>query len=163
MCIRDRDSKDRKILFVCLGNICRSPSAEAILKHLLEKRGNSADWEIDSAGILDLHNGLRSDSRGLKVLKKHGIANPHRARQVHEDDFSHFDVIMAFDDSNVEDLKEFRPTDGTARAKVKLFGTYDPKGQRTMRILITEIVRTLKKCLIIYTDAVRNFLDSQDN
>ena len=126
------DSKDRKILFVCLGNICRSPSAEAILKHLLEKRGNSADWEIDSAGILDLHNGLRSDSRGLKVLKKHGIANPHRARQVHEDDFRHFDVIMAFDDSNVEDLKEFRPTDGTARAKVKLFGTYDPKGQRTI-------------------------------
>ena len=74
------DSKDRKILFVCLGNICRSPSAEAILKHLLEKRGNSADWEIDSAGILDLHRGLRSDSRGLKVLKKHGISNPHRAR-----------------------------------------------------------------------------------
>ena len=58
------DSKDGKILFVCLRNICRSPSAEAILKHLLEKRGNSADWEIDSAGILDLHNGLQSDSRG---------------------------------------------------------------------------------------------------
>ena len=50
------DSKDGKILFVCLRNICRSPSAEAILKHLLEKRGNSADWEIDSAGILEYLN-----------------------------------------------------------------------------------------------------------
>ena len=50
------DSKDGKTLFVCLRNICRSPSAEAILKHLLEKRGNSADWEIDSAGILEYLN-----------------------------------------------------------------------------------------------------------
>lgn len=123
---------DRKILFVCLGNICRSPSAEAILKHLVQQREDSREWEIDSAGILDLHEGNRSDSRGLKVLKKHGISNPHRARQVREDDFRNFDVIMAFDNSNVEDLKEFRPDDGTARAKVQLFGTYDPKGKRTI-------------------------------
>ena len=74
---------------------------------------------------------LRSDKRGLQVLKKRGIANHHRARQVHEDDFRRFDVIMAFDDSNVEDLNEsFKPNDGTARAEVKLFGTYDPKGER---------------------------------
>lgn len=124
------EASHRKILFVCLGNICRSPSAEAILKHLVEQRGDRSEWEIDSAGILDLHEGLRSDSRGLKVLKKHGIPNPHRARQVREDDFRNFDVIMAFDDSNVEDLEEFRHRDGTARAKVKLFGTYDPKGKR---------------------------------
>ena len=124
------DSEDRKILFVCLGNICRSPSAEAILKHLVQQRGDISEWKIDSAGILDLHEGLRSDRRGLKVLKKHGIENPHRARQVREDDFRNFDIIMAFDDSNVEDLKDFRPDDGTARAKVKLFGTYDPIGKR---------------------------------
>lgn len=125
------DSKERKILFVCLGNICRSPSAEAILRHLIQQREDKNEWEIDSAGILDLHEGLRSDKRGLQVLKKHGIANHHRARQVHEDDFRRFDVIMAFDDSNVEDLNEsFKPNDGTARAKVKLFGTYDPKGER---------------------------------
>ena len=125
------DSKERKILFVCLGNICRSPSAEAILRHLIQQREDKNEWEIDSAGILDLHEGLRSDKRGLQVLKKHGIANHHRARQVHEDDFRRFDVIMAFDDSNVEDLIEsFKPNDGTARAEVKLFGTYDPKELR---------------------------------
>lgn len=123
-------NKNRKILFVCLGNICRSPSAEAIFRHLVQERDDRNEWEIDSAGILDLHEGLRSDKRGLQVLKKHGIVNNHRARQVHEDDFRRFDVILAFDDSNVRDLNEtFKPTDGTARAEVKLFGTYDPKGK----------------------------------
>ena len=123
-------NKNRKILFVCLGNICRSPSAEAIFRHLVQQRDDRNEWEIDSAGILDLHEGLRSDKRGLQVLKKHGIVNNHRARQVHEDDFRRFDVILAFDDSNVRDLNEtFKPTDGTARAEVKLFGTYDPKGE----------------------------------
>lgn len=123
-------NKNRKILFVCLGNICRSPSAEAIFRHLVQERDDRNEWEIDSAGILDLHEGLRSDKRGLQVLKKHGIVNNHRARQVHEDDFRRFDVILAFDDSNVRDLNEtFKPTDGTARAEVKLFGTYDPKGE----------------------------------
>lgn len=126
------DVKFRKILFVCLGNICRSPSAEAILKHLIQQRDDSSKWEIDSAGILDFHEGRPSDKRGLDVLKKHGISNPHRARQVREDDFRHFDLILAFDDSNVEDLKDFKPNDGTARAKVELFGTYDPKGKRTI-------------------------------
>ena len=123
-------NKNRKILFVCLGNICRSPSAGAIFRHLVQERDDRNEWEIDSAGILDLHEGLRSDRRGLQVLKKHGIVNNHRARQVHEDDFRRFDVILAFDDSNVRDLNEtFKPTDGTARAEVKLFGTYDPKGE----------------------------------
>lgn len=123
-------NKNRKILFVCLGNICRSPSAEAIFRHLVQERDDRNQWEIDSAGILDLHEGLRSDKRGLQVLKKHGIVDNHRARQVHEDDFRRFDVILAFDDSNVRDLNEtFKPTDGTARAEVKLFGTYDPKGE----------------------------------
>jgi len=125
------ESKARKILFVCLGNICRSPSAEAILRSLVQKRDDRSEWEIDSAGILDLHEGLRSDSRGLEVLRDHGISNHHRARQVRQDDFRNFDVILACDDSIVADLDEFfRPADGSARAKVKLLGTYDPKGKR---------------------------------
>lgn len=127
-------SKYRKILFVCRGNTCRSPSAKAILRHLLQEREDRNDWEIDSAGTLGFREGLLSDERGLQVLKKHKIASNHRARQVNEDDFRRFDVILAFDESNVRDLNEtFKPNDGTAQAEVKLFGTYDPKGELIIR------------------------------
>ena len=127
-------SKYRKILFVCRGNTCRSPSAKAILRHLLQEREDRNEWEIDSAGTLGFREGLLSDERGLQVLKKHEIASNHRARQVNEDDFRRFDVILAFDESNVRDLNEtFKPNDGTAQAEVKLFGTYDPKGELIIR------------------------------
>ena len=127
-------SNYRKILFVCRGNTCRSPSAKAILRHLLQEREDRNEWEIDSAGTLGFREGLLSDERGLQVLKKHKIASNHRARQVNEDDFRRFDVILAFDESNVRDLNEsFKPNDGTARAEVKLFGTYDPKGELIIR------------------------------
>ena len=110
------DSKYRKILFVCRGNTCRSPSAKAILRHLLQEREDRNEWEIDSAGTLGFREGLLSDERGLQVLKKHEITSNHRARQVNEDDFRRFDVILAFDESNVRDLNEtFKPNDGTAR------------------------------------------------
>ena len=127
-------SNYRKILFVCRGNTCRSPSAKAILRHLLQEREDRNEWEIDSAGTLGFREGLLSDERGLQVLKKHEIASNHRARQVNEDDFRRFDVILAFDESNVRDLNEsFKPNDGTTRAEVKLFGTYDPKGELIIR------------------------------
>ena len=127
-------SKYRKILFVCRGNTCRSPSTKAILRHLLQEREDRNEWEIDSAGTLGFREGLLSDERGLQVLKKHEIASNHRARQVNEDDFRRFDVILAFDESNVRDLNEtFKPNDGTAQAEVKLFGTYDPKGELIIR------------------------------
>ena len=127
-------SNYRKILFVCRGNTCRSPSAKAILRHLLQEREDRNEWEIDSAGTLGFREGLLSDERGLQVLKKHEIASNHRARQVNEDDFRRFDVILAFDESNVRDLNEsFKPNDGTVRAEVKLFGTYDPKGELIIR------------------------------
>ena len=100
----------------------------------LKKKKKRSEWEINSAGILDLHEGLRSVGRGLEVLQYHGISNHHKARQVREDGFRNFDVIFTFDESNVVDLNEFfRPADGSARAKVELFGTYDPKGKRIIQ------------------------------
>ena len=124
------DSKYRKILFVCRGNTCRSPTAKAILRHLIQERADRNGWEIESAGTDVSREGRQSSERGLQVLTKHGIASNHQARKVKEDDFRHFDVILAFDNGNVQDLNEiFRPNDGTTRAEVKLFGTYDPKGE----------------------------------
>ena len=124
------DSKYRKILFVCRGSTCRSPTAKAILRHLIQEREDRNGWEIESAGTDVSREGRPSSERGLQVLRKHGIASNHQARKVKEDDFRHFDVILAFDNGNVQDLNEiFRPNDGTTRAEVKLFGTYDPKGK----------------------------------
>ena len=110
------NSKYRQILFVCRGNTCRSPSAKAILRHLLQEREDRNEWEIDSAGTRVVREGLPSNERGLQVLKKHGIASNHRARQVNEDDFRRLDVMLAFDKGNVRGLNEtFKPKDGTAR------------------------------------------------
>lgn len=117
----------KSVLFVCLGNICRSPTSEAILRHLVEQKGERDQWIIDSAGVGDWHVGKRSDKRGLDILKRHGIPNEHRARQVSPDDFKKFQLILAFDESNVTDLDDFKPADATA--KVELFGKYDPEGK----------------------------------
>ena len=110
------DSKYRKILFVCRGSTCRSPTAKAILRHLIQEREDRNGWEIESAGTHVVREGLPSNERGLQVLKKHGIVSNHRARQVSEDDFRRFDVMLAFDEGNVRGLNEtFKPNDGTAR------------------------------------------------
>ena len=113
------DSKYRKILFVCRWSTCRSPTAKAILRHLLQEREDRNEWEIESAGTHVVRKGLPSNERGLQVLKKHGIVSNHRARQVNEDDFRRFDVMLAFDEGNVRGLNEtFKPNDGTARLHV---------------------------------------------
>ena len=114
------DSKYRKkILFVCRGSTCRFPSANSILRHLLQEREDRNEWEIESAGTHVFREGLPSNERGLQVLKKHGIASNHRARQVNEDDFRGFDVMLAIDEGNVRGLNEtFKPTDGTTRLHV---------------------------------------------
>ena len=113
------DLNIQKILFVCRGSTCRSPTAKAILRHLLQEREDRNEWEIESAGTHVVREGLPSNERGLQVLKKHGIASNHRARQVSEDDFRHFDVMLAFDKGNVRGLNEtFKPNDGTARLHV---------------------------------------------
>jgi len=117
----------KSVLFVCLGNICRSPTSEAILRHLVKQKGEEDQWVIDSAGIGDWHAGNRPDKRGLAIQTRHGIPNNHRARQVCAGDFTKFQLILAFDKSNVEDLDDFKPSDATAR--VELFGNYDPKGE----------------------------------
>ncbi|EDO43774.1 predicted protein [Nematostella vectensis] len=116
----------RSVLFVCLGNICRSPTSEAILRHLLAQKGLDKQWKLDSAAIGPWHVGKRPDRRGLAIQKREGVPNTHRARQVCEEDFREFGLILAFDDENVQDLEQLRPKDGTA--KVELFGKYDPDG-----------------------------------
>jgi low molecular weight phosphotyrosine protein phosphatase len=115
-----------RVLMVCLGNICRSPMAEAVLAHQLAARSDGGRWLVDSAGTGAWHVGERPHHRTRTVLDRHGVAWRHRARQVEAGDFTRFDLILAMDRANHADLGGFQPTDGTAR--VALLGDYDPEG-----------------------------------
>ena len=95
----------KKILFVCLGNICRSPSAEAVFKHLVEQKGESKNYLIDSAGTSAYHIGDRADARMRSHAKKRGIELSSISRQFEQEDFDQFDYIVGMDEENMHAMK----------------------------------------------------------
>jgi protein-tyrosine phosphatase len=98
-------SVKKKILFVCLGNICRSPAAEAVFAGIVKKKGNVPEFEIDSAGTSAWHAGERADARMRSHAGKRGYNLTSLARRFRpETDFDHFDLIIAMDDNNLYDL-----------------------------------------------------------
>ncbi len=100
----------KKILFVCLGNICRSSTAEGVMRHLLHEAGMEGEVEIDSAGILSYHQGELPDSRMRAHAAKRGYNLVHRSRPVRSDDFEKFDLILGMDDRNIDDLRDKAPS-----------------------------------------------------
>ena len=100
----------KKILFVCLGNICRSSSAEEVMRTLIRKEGLEREIEVDSAGILSYHQGELPDSRMRMHASRRGYNLTHRSRPVCTDDFYHFDMIIGMDDRNIDDLKDRAPS-----------------------------------------------------
>ncbi len=95
----------RKLLFVCLGNICRSPSAEAVMNKLVADAGLEQYFFIDSAGTIGQHEGERADRRMIQHASKRGYDLCSRSRPIKQEDFVQFDLIVAMDHSNVADLK----------------------------------------------------------
>jgi protein-tyrosine phosphatase len=92
-----------KILMVCLGNICRSPLAEGIMKQKIKQRG--LDWEVDSAGTGSWHQGEKPDPRSIYTASQHGLdITSQRARQLQSADLDDYDLILAMDHSNYEDI-----------------------------------------------------------
>ncbi|XP_047475461.1 low molecular weight phosphotyrosine protein phosphatase-like [Penaeus chinensis] len=120
----------KKVLFICLGNICRSPTAEAVLNHVLKQRGYEG-WEVDSGAIGSWHVGLGPDRRAVNVMKRHNIPMDHKARQLTKEDFNQFDYIFGMDHENISDIKARAPK--TYTAKIELFGAYDPKKELLIR------------------------------
>ena len=98
-----------RILFVCLGNICRSPSAEAVMKAMVEEHGLSKHFVIDSAGILGYHAGELPDKRMRAHAVRRGYSLVSHSRPVCMDDFYEFDKIIGMDDQNIADLKRLAP------------------------------------------------------
>lgn len=108
-----------KVLFVCLGNICRSPSAENIMNHLIQQRQLQDQIECDSAGTSSYHIGSPPDSRMTQAAKPYGITLKGRARQFQPDDFNQFDWILAMDRENHRDILALAPA-GPYSSQVRL-------------------------------------------
>ena len=100
----------KKILFVCLGNICRSSSAEEIMRTLVKQAGLEQEIEMDSAGILNYHQGELPDIRMRMHASRRGYELTHRSRPVCTDDFFEFDWLIGMDDRNIQDLKDRAPS-----------------------------------------------------
>ncbi|MBX0330635.1 low molecular weight phosphotyrosine protein phosphatase [Oscillochloris sp. ZM17-4] len=116
--------KPISVLFVCMGNICRSPMAEAVFRHMVGEAGLTERISIDSAGTGAWHAGEPPHRGTLDVLRKNGVdAGDQRARQLAADDFRRFDYIAAMDDENLAAMRRFPPE---ARARVRLLLDYAP-------------------------------------
>ncbi len=114
-----------KVLFVCMGNICRSPTAEAVFRALLEKHGLEKFIQADSAGTHGYHVGGEPDKRSQKAALKRGFDMSHlRARIVESKDFDEFDYIVAMDYDNLEDLKDISAPQ--YHSKISLLLDHDP-------------------------------------
>jgi protein-tyrosine phosphatase len=117
--------KPVRLSFVCLGNICRSPTAEAVMRHLVKKERLEKKVLLDSAGLGDWHVGQSRDSRSQAVGRRRGVPLEGVARQFQGPDFARFDYVLAMDRQNRDGLLALAPDD-EARAKVRLLRSFDP-------------------------------------
>jgi len=114
-----------RILFVCLGNICRSPMAEGVFRRTAEEAGLAHLFEIDSAGMGDWHAGQAPDQRAQEAAHARGVdISAQSARKIELEDFDSFDLVVAMDGSNIADLEEIAPHAG--RRKIRRFLDYAP-------------------------------------
>lgn len=115
-----------RLLFVCLGNICRAPTAEAVMRELAEREGLADALTIDSAGTGDWNVGRPPDPRAAAAAARRGLTLTGRARQVRPEDFERFDLMLAADRANVRDLHTIVPDAGRT-ARIELLRSFDPQ------------------------------------
>lgn len=107
-----------RILFICLGNICRSPMAEGVFRRVVEERGLSDRFEIDSAGLGNWHEGQPPDARAQAAASLRSIdISGQCARQVRSDDFARFDLLLAMDRANYVELQRLAPREASAKVR----------------------------------------------
>jgi protein-tyrosine phosphatase len=114
-----------RLLFVCMGNICRSPTAEGVMRRLLDEAGLADRVELDSAGTGGWHVGAPPDERATAAAARRGTTLDGAARQVVDADFARFDLLLAMDRDNLAELHRRAPDDD-ARARARLLREFDP-------------------------------------
>jgi protein-tyrosine phosphatase len=117
--------KPIRLLFVCMGNICRSPTAEGVMRSLVREAGLDREIELDSAGTGGWHAGAPPDERATVAAGRRGVTLEGAARQVHPGDFERYDLLLAADRENLAELRALAPSEA-ARAKVRLLREFDP-------------------------------------
>lgn len=118
-----------RVLFVCLGNICRSPAAEGIMRSIVESEGDEAGWVIDSAGTGSYHIGDQPDRRMRVHARQRGLELVHTCRQVNSEDFLDFDMIIGMDTSNIANLRRLAPSPEAER-KIIPMAAFFPDSSR---------------------------------
>jgi len=116
-------TKTIRVLFVCMGNICRSPAAEIVFRRIVEAESLGDRIEIDSAGTIGYHSGNPPDQRMSATLRARGYEPKGRARQVRHEDFDEFDLILPMDDENEADLRRLK-RDRQSRAEIRSFSSF---------------------------------------
>ena len=153
-----------RLLFVCLGNICRSPTAEGVMRHLLAAEGLGDAVEIESAGTGDWHVGHSPDERSTGAAAGRGIELSGQARQVVAADFEAFDLILAMDRSNHDDLLALAP-DEDVRERVRLLREYDPEAVAAGELEVPDPyyggADGFEDVLDVVTRACRGLLDAE--
>lgn len=114
------DNGKYKILFVCLGNICRSPAAEGVMKKMSADAG--LNLEIASCGLISYHTGENPDSRMMQTARRRGYPLNHRARKIEDSDFGYYDMIIGMDGDNISRLRQLCPPQ--YRHKIHLMADY---------------------------------------
>ncbi|MCC8071281.1 MAG: low molecular weight phosphotyrosine protein phosphatase [Bacteroidales bacterium] len=116
----------KKVLFVCLGNICRSPAAEGMMREIVRRHGDEANWLIDSAGTASYHAGDGPDRRMIAHCRRRSLELDHICRKIRPADFERFDVIVAMDDSNYANLRAMAATPEQEAKIVKMADYFSP-------------------------------------
>lgn len=149
----------RSVLFVCTGNICRSPTAEGVFRKLVEDRGVAHQFVIDSAGTHDYHVGAAPDKRAIAAAQRRGVdLSAQRARQVTHEDFTRFDWVLVMDDHNYELLATDCPP--AHRRKIRLFMEYAPNtGRRAVPDPYYGGVNAFEEVLDLVEQAAEGLLD----
>lgn len=151
-------SEKRNVMFVCLGNICRSPMAEAVFKEVVKQNGVADKWYSESSGTGGWHVGCSPDDRTMAVLKSNGIQFKHSAQQLVKEDFNRFNFIFGMDQSNVNDINRKKPKG--SKAEVLLLGSFDPEGDTIIKDPYYDSDnRGFEKCFQQCMRSCKSFLD----